>query len=171
MEAAIAPSVEAPNLANVRAILASVARAKHPPPSPGSRRGAAIVVKRFDAVLVDDAIVDHNPLVRLKRPRVGKQLRQPFTAEEISAMWRACQQKHQRTRNDALRARDEALLLLLVDTGVAADWRERLAQTSEEDVTAHSAFAVYTRPASREVPRLFGPRGRARSFVPAGLCP
>jgi integrase/recombinase XerD len=74
-------------------------------------RAAADVLKRLGNLLEENEYVEVNPLRKLKRPRITKFTRTPFSDQELSAMWGACF----RTRNPA---RDEALFLLLLDTGV-----------------------------------------------------
>lgn len=58
-----------------------------------------------------EGIIPNDPLRMLKRVKVSKRLRQPFTQTEIIAMWGACRQSSMPTR-------DEALFLLLLDTGM-----------------------------------------------------
>lgn len=68
-------------------------------------------IKTFARFLENEEILPDNTLRRLTPPRVEKVLRQPFSQAEVSAMWGACRL----SRNAA---RDEALLLLLLDTGM-----------------------------------------------------
>jgi integrase/recombinase XerC len=74
-------------------------------------RTAAENLKRLGAVLEENEYLDHNPLSKLARPSTTKYVRQPFTHQEVNALWGACF----RTQNAA---RDEALFLLLLDTGM-----------------------------------------------------
>lgn len=58
-----------------------------------------------------EELIPPGTLDRVKAPRVTKHLRQPFTSDELAAMWRAAR----RTRETL---RDEALFLLLLGTGM-----------------------------------------------------
>lgn len=85
---------------------------------PGSSRGGAQAVRQFvqrmntaGNFLVKEGVIAESQWRSVKPPRVGKLLRKPFNQQEISAMWGACA----RTRSPA---RDEALLMLLLDTGM-----------------------------------------------------
>lgn len=74
-------------------------------------RSAAENLKRLGGVLEQNDYFEVNPLRKLGRPSTTKFVRQPFTPQEVNAMWGACF----RTQNPA---RDEALFLLLLDTGM-----------------------------------------------------
>lgn len=81
-------------------------------------RGGQVAVQTFVTTLKTwanflerETIVDASPLARVKRPRVPKLLRSPFSAQEIQALWAA-------SRQTRMPIRDEALLLLLLDTGM-----------------------------------------------------
>jgi integrase/recombinase XerD len=74
-------------------------------------RQAASMLKRFGTVLEEHGVLDENPLLRLRRPKVARHTRQPFSATELNALWGACFRTDQP-------ARDEALVLLLWDTGM-----------------------------------------------------
>ena len=74
-------------------------------------RMAASMLKRFGAVLADNDYFPDNPLRKLRRPRITKYARQPFRPQEINAMWGVCFRTQQP-------ARDEAIFLLLLDTGM-----------------------------------------------------
>lgn len=85
---------------------------------PGSSRGGAQAVRQFvqrmntaGGFLIKEGLIPEAQFRRVKAPRIGKLSRQPFTQQEIAAMWGACA----RARN---KERDEALLLLLLDTGM-----------------------------------------------------
>lgn len=71
---------------------------------------AASVLKRLGQILEDNDYVEANPLRKLGVPRVTKYTRTPFTEQEVNGLWGAC-------FRSAFPARDEALLLLLLDTG------------------------------------------------------
>lgn len=74
-------------------------------------RAAADILKRLGGILEDNEYLPANPLRRMRRPRVTQYERQPFSGTEINALWGACF----RTQHPA---RDEALFLLLLDTGM-----------------------------------------------------
>lgn len=85
---------------------------------PGSSRGGAQAVRQFvmkmntaGNFLIKEGVIPEMQFRTVKPPKIGKLTRQPFTQQEINAMWGACS----RTRNQA---RDEAVLLLLLDTGM-----------------------------------------------------
>src|SRR6266536_5948836 len=69
------------------------------------------MLKRLGNVLEDNDYVADNPLRKLKLPAKAKYVRQPFSQQEINAMWGVCF----RTLD---RVRDEAVFLLLIDTGM-----------------------------------------------------
>jgi site-specific recombinase XerC len=84
----------------------------------GGRRGGQVGGRQFvqrmntiGAMLIREGIIRESAYRSLKLPRVAKLLRAPFTQTEIAAMWGAAQN----SRNPE---RDEALLLLLLDTGM-----------------------------------------------------
>ena len=74
-------------------------------------RAAADILKRLGGVLEDNEYVEVNPLRKLRRPKITKFTRVPFSTQEVQAMWGACF----RTLHPA---RDEAIFLLLLDTGM-----------------------------------------------------
>jgi site-specific recombinase XerD len=83
----------------------------------GARGGQVAVctfvstLKTWASFLETEGVFTASPLVRVKRPRVAKVLRQPFSAQEVMALWGA-------TRQTRSPIRDEALLLLLLDSGM-----------------------------------------------------
>lgn len=84
----------------------------------GSSRGGKVAarqyverIKLFANFLEKEEIIPNDTLRRLSPPRVEKLLRTPFTQAEVTAMWGACRL----SRNPA---RDEAMLLMLLDTGM-----------------------------------------------------
>jgi site-specific recombinase XerD len=87
-------------------------------PGPHRSRGGEVAVragsdilKRLGQVLEDNEYFEVNPLRKLPRPKVARFTRTPFTPTELNALWGASL----RTRHGA---RDEALFLLLLDTGM-----------------------------------------------------
>ena len=69
------------------------------------------MLKRLGHALEDNDYVADNPLRKLKLPAKAKYVRQPFSQQEINAMWGVCF----RTLDPV---RDEAVFLLLIDTGM-----------------------------------------------------
>lgn len=103
------------NTANVRAVLGwyrtervNTASARQ---GSVSVRTLAARAKTFARFLEHEDILTDDPLRKLKPPRVAKVLREPFTQVEVSGMWGAA-------RATRTAARDEALFLLLLDTGM-----------------------------------------------------
>lgn len=76
-----------------------------------SIRTLAMRAKTFSKFLEREGVLPDDLLRKLKPPRVDKILREPFTQAEVNAMWGAC-------RGSRLSLRDEALFLLLLDTGM-----------------------------------------------------
>src|SRR5690242_3826533 len=74
-------------------------------------RIAADVLKRLGQVLEDNEYVSANPLRKLRRPKVTKFVRTPFTEQEIGALWGA-------SLRTKLPQRDEAMVLMLLATGM-----------------------------------------------------
>jgi site-specific recombinase XerD len=99
---------------NVRAVLAWYRDRVNPA---SSRHGAVSVrtlaarAKTFARFLEREGILPDDTLRTLKVPRVGKILREPYTQIEVNAMWGVA-------RSSRTAARDEALFLLLLDTGM-----------------------------------------------------
>lgn len=84
----------------------------------GTSRGGKVAVrqyveriKTFARFLEAEEIIPPDTLKRLAAPKIDKILRRPYEQSEVAAMWGACRA----SRNAA---RDEALLLLLLDTGM-----------------------------------------------------
>jgi integrase len=110
----IAPALEALNEANVRSALLWYRQQPHPNASRRGEVGGQILVDilhLFARFLEREGVFADDPLRKLRRVKVGKRLRQPFTQAEIIGMWGACRQSPQPMR-------DETLFLLLLDTGM-----------------------------------------------------
>ena len=108
------PELSELNQARVREFLVWYRNRPHPRRTRGGEvavRAAADILNRLGQVLEDNEYVPDNPLRKLPRPRIAKFTRKPFTHQELNAMLGACY----RTQNPA---RDEALFLLLLDTGM-----------------------------------------------------
>jgi site-specific recombinase XerD len=71
----------------------------------------AMRAKTFSKFMAREQIIPDDLLRTLRVPRVTKILREPFTQTEVNAMWGAC-------RGVTQPEREEALFLLLLDTGM-----------------------------------------------------
>jgi site-specific recombinase XerD len=69
------------------------------------------ILHTFARFLERENILPEDPLRALRRVKITKRLRQPFTQTEAIALWGACKQSQ-------MPVRDEALFLLLLDTGM-----------------------------------------------------
>jgi site-specific recombinase XerD len=111
----IACDLAALSTANVRAVLGWYRTDRVNASS--ARQGAVSVrtlaarAKTFARFLEHEDILTDDPLRKLRPPRVSKVLREPFTQVEVNGMWGAA-------RSTRTAARDEALFLLLLDTGM-----------------------------------------------------
>jgi len=109
----IPATLDALNLATVRASLEWF-RGQAGPGARGGQVAARMfvdVLKIWASFLEVEGVLGESPLRKLKRVRVAQVLRRPFAETELTALWGACQAS--RTR-----ARDEALFLLLLGTGM-----------------------------------------------------
>lgn len=114
-QAGVKPELAALNPANVRAALDWYKTL----PNEGRRtRGGEVagmvfvdIMRLFARFLEREGILSDDPLRNLRRVKIAKRLRQPFTQTELVALWGACKQS-------AYPVRDEALFLLLLDTGM-----------------------------------------------------
>lgn len=110
----IDPALAELNLSRVREFLVWYRARTHPRRTRGGEvavRAAADILKRLGSVLEENEFFEVNPLRKLGRPKITRFTRTPFTPQEINALWGACF----RTQHPA---RDEALFLLLLDTGM-----------------------------------------------------
>ena len=109
----LSPELDALNPVNVRAALESF-RSR---PTAGARGGQIATrtfvetLKTWANFLEAEGVFTESPIVRVKKPKVPKLLREPFSEQEIMALWAA-------SRQTRMPLRDEALLLLLFDTGM-----------------------------------------------------
>jgi site-specific recombinase XerD len=109
----VAPALEELNCTRVREFLQWYRNQPHPRRTRGGEvavRAAADTLRRLGQILEDNEYAETNPLRKLPRPKIAKFTRVPFSQIELKAMWGACF----RTQHAA---RDEALFLLLLDTG------------------------------------------------------
>jgi integrase/recombinase XerD len=110
----IAAELSELNVMRVREFLVWYRVQEHPRRTRGGEvavRAAADILKRLGSVLEENDYFETNPLRKLGRPKVTRFTRVPFTVQEVNALWGACA----RTQHPA---RDEALFLLLLDTGL-----------------------------------------------------
>jgi len=113
-EQGIAPTLEALNETNVRSALLWYRQLPHPNASRNGEIGGQILVDilhLFARFLEREGVFADDPLRKLRRVKVGKRLRQPFTQAEVIGLWGACRGSQQPIR-------DETLFLLLLDTGM-----------------------------------------------------
>ncbi len=75
----------------------------------------ALQLKIFVHWLVEEEILEADPLARVKLPRLGQRQKQPLAPEEQQALLDACR----RDRSE-LGVRDTAIVLVLLDTGLRA---------------------------------------------------
>jgi integrase/recombinase XerD len=114
-DAGLEPELAALNPENLRGALAWY-RAQ---PGDGRRRRGGDVAAMalvdtlhlFARFLEREGVYAEDPLRKVRRVKVAKRLRQPLTQTEVIAMWGAC-------RTSAAPLRDEALFLVLLDTGM-----------------------------------------------------
>lgn len=110
----IPPDLGELNTLRVREFLVWYRNQNHPRRTRGGEvavRAAADILKRLGQVLEDNEYVAVNPLHKLRRPKVAKYTRVPFSTQELNALLGAAIRTRQPARN-------EALLLLLLDTGM-----------------------------------------------------
>lgn len=112
-ERGIEPTLDSLTSANVRIFLDWYGQTVH---RTGARHGQVAVrqslsrIKTFANFCEREGIIGDGR-IRVQPPRLAKLLREPFTQAEVSAMWGSC-------RLSRSPLRDEALLLLLLDTGM-----------------------------------------------------
>lgn len=71
-------------------------------------------IKTFFNWLVENDYIDHSPMWRVKMPKLEQRVPPPFSREEIRSLLNAC------NRRTIQGARDYALILVLLDTGLRA---------------------------------------------------
>jgi site-specific recombinase XerD len=111
----IKPTLDALNPANVRGALEWY---QHQPAIAQRTRGGEVggmvlvdTMHLFARFLEREEILPDDPLRKMRRVKIAKRLREPFSKVEVVALWGA-------TRSAPTALRDEALLLLLLDTGM-----------------------------------------------------
>ncbi len=83
------------------------------PLRPVSIKDYYVGLQTFCKWLVQEEILASSPLEKVERPRVREEVKQPLSDEQVQALLRA-------TRGSTNRHRDEAILLLLLDSGIRA---------------------------------------------------
>jgi len=116
---------------------------------PATARVRQLAVRRFSAWLLDEDEQDSDPLLGIKAPKLDTKVTEPLTEAEVKAMLKACAGSHLRDR------RDEAILRLMVETGVRAG---EVAALGLADVDLLAGTAI--------VRRGKGGRGRSVPFGP-----
>lgn len=110
----LAPTLDSLNAMNVRAALSWYgAQTDYRRRRGGEVAGMVLVdtLHLFARFLEREGIYEEDPLRKMRRVKVAKRLRQPFSQSEVIAMWGAC-------RTAEIPSREEALFLLLLDTGM-----------------------------------------------------
>jgi site-specific recombinase XerD len=99
-------------------------------------RGYVQVLKGFGTWLVEEGYVGQNPLRRLQLPKVPKYVVKSLSAEEISALLGAVNPRSNRG------ARNLAILLLLLDTGMRLGELAGMTAAEAEDAVRDGLFKV-----------------------------
>lgn len=116
---------------------------------PSTARSRQLALRRFSAWLAEEGETDADPLLGLKAPKLDAKVVEPLTEAQIAALVAACAGRELRDR------RDEALVRLMIETGVRAGEVVALS-TSDVDLPAGAAT----------VRRGKGGRGRVVPFGP-----
>ena len=77
-------------------------------------RARQLGIRRFSAWLASEGELDADPLLGLTAPRLDNKVTEPLSEDQLKAMLKAC------AGGDFLARRDEALLRLMVETGMRA---------------------------------------------------
>jgi site-specific recombinase XerD len=112
-------------------------------------RARQLAVRRFSAWLTEEGELSADPFLGAKAPKLDAKVIEPLTEDQIKAMLKACAGRDMRER------RDEALMRLMVETGVRAGEVVALA-LSDVDLAAGTAV----------VRRGKGGKGRVIPFGP-----
>ncbi|KAA8946754.1 tyrosine-type recombinase/integrase, partial [Mycobacterium sp.] len=100
---------------------------------PATAAARQLAVRRFSAWLTDEGEQDTDPLLGVKAPKLDTKVVEPLTDEQITALIRACRGKEFRD------IRDEAIVRLMVETGVRAG---ELCALAVADINLHDGLAV-----------------------------
>ncbi|MGC4942127.1 tyrosine-type recombinase/integrase [Kribbella sp. DT2] len=104
-------------------------------------------VKRFSWWLHDEDEIDTDVLAGIKAPKIGEKIVRPLSMDEIQALLGACKGK------DFLARRDEAIIRLMLDTGLRAS---ELCGLKLTDVKVVAGTAVALGKGNRERTVAFG---------------
>jgi site-specific recombinase XerC len=110
----VTPGLDALNPTNVRAGLAWYQTLSAPQRTRGGEVAGMVFVDTIHTwarFLEREGILDDDPLRKMRRVKITKRLRQPLSQTEAMALWGAA-------RTSPMALRDEALFLLLLDTGM-----------------------------------------------------
>ncbi len=116
---------------------------------PATARARQLGVRRFSAWLAEEGELDSDPLLGVKAPKLDTKVIEPLTDDQLRAMIKACAGRELRDR------RDEALIRLMVETGVRAG---EVAALALADLDLKAGTAV--------VRRGKGGKGRSVPFGP-----
>lgn len=100
---------------------------------PATVRSRQLGVRRFSAWLAEEDEQPTDPLFGLKAPKLDQKIVEPLSDEQLRALIAACRGKEFRER------RDEAIVRLMVETGVRAGEVVGL-QVLDVDLMAHTAI-------------------------------
>lgn len=115
---------------HLRAYLASLQRAGL---RAGTIRTRSVIISCFFNWLIEEDILQENPMRRVRRPRKPRQRKEIFSAAELLAIFKAAEC----TRSPA---RNKAMLCILLDTGLRAD--ELISLKREHYNPATSTFTI-----------------------------
>lgn len=110
----IKPTLAALSVANVHAATTWYREQPHPNRTRNGEVGAQVfvsILKTWANKLEEDGIYEDSPLRKVRRVSITKRVREPFSRTDINALWNACRQSQNPQR-------DEALFLVLLDTGM-----------------------------------------------------
>lgn len=89
--------------------------------APATARARQLAVRRYTAWLAEEGEVEADPFVGMKPPKLDQLVIEPLTEDELRALLKACVPPKGADHAQAFRSRrDEALLRLMLETGVRA---------------------------------------------------
>ena len=157
--AGIKPEMDALNPANVRAALTWYQSLSDGRRTRGGEVGGMVLVDilhLFARFLEREGLYDEDPLRKIRRVKIAKRLRQPFSQTEVMALWGACKQSQ-------MPLRDEALLLLLLDHAGHAEAR----RAAHHRRRARQGSSTARRPRRRQRPARWWPDPAGTPALPA----
>lgn len=134
----LAQGVEPPTLGelNPESVRAFIARLQALGRTAFTVRGYVQVLKGFGTWLAEEGYVNVNPLQRIQLPKVPKYVVKPLSGDEVTALIGAVKPR------SSAGARDLALILLLLDTGMRLGEVARLTLCDAEDAIRNGLFKV-----------------------------